>query len=347
VTARPAPRRAVAGVALGVALGAVGGLVPTAAADPAPHPTGAPATPGVGTPAPHPPVTERARLEVQPAGKPLRELTIVNPLGDVRIEGYDGAAIVIETRKQAPDAATLDRLRISLVPNPDGTVRISTTADPAVEAAPVARRQVRVDLLIRAPRAARIDAEVGAGRLEVLDMDGGGELDAAAGPISVHNVAGALQAHSVSGALSLAQVFGSVDAQTVTADVDLDGIGGERLIASAHRGHIVGRRVRSRELTLTTTEGDIDLDGEAALEGHLVVSSLRGDVTVRLRRRGALAVRARGRTVTLGRGGAPRPDPAGDPGAGWTAATYGDASEHPALLELRSRFGAVQFTIVP
>jgi hypothetical protein len=98
-------------------------------------------------------------------------------------------------------------------------------------------------------------------------------------------------------------------------------------------------------MTLTTTEGDIDLEGEAALEGHLVVSSLRGDVTVRLRRRGALAVRARGRTVTLGRGATP----GATTGDGWTAATYGDGEggAGPALLELRSRFGAVQFTIVP
>src|SRR6185295_494026 len=98
----------------------------------------------------------------------------------------------------------------------------------------------------------------------------------------------------------LAQVFGSVDAQTLSSDVDLDTIGGERLIASVHRGKIDGRRVRARDVELTTTDGRIMLEAEAALRGHLVVSSFRGDVDVQLRRHGTVVVRAHGTKVDLG-----------------------------------------------
>ena len=294
-----------------------------------------------GTAGAEPGVVERSRVEVQPGGRAIKQLTIENPLGDVRVEGYDGTAIQIETRKQAPDDDTLDRLRVSLVPNPDGTVRITTTADPAHESPPVARGAVRIDLIVRAPRDARIDAVAGAGKLEVINMDAGGELDTASGPISVRNVAGEVMTHSVSGATSLAQVFGSVDAQTISSNLELDTIGGERLIATASRGKIAGRRVRSREVQLTTTEGSITLEGETPLRGHMVVASLRGDLDIRLRRAGAVRIRARGAKVMLGA-------PAHDQPDGWVEAQIGQLSRgvNPAFIQLRSHYGIVKFSIV-
>ena len=300
-------------------------------------------TPAFADPKPEPKhdatgVTERSRLEVAPAGHAFKQLAIDNPLGDVRVEGYDGTAIMIETHKHAPDEETLDRLRVSLVPDTDGTVRITTTADATREAHPTSRGAVRIDLVIRAPRDARVDAAVSSGKLEVVNMDAGGELDTSSGPISVRNVSGELWTHSVSGAMSIAQAFGSVDAATVSSDVDLDSISGDKLVASANRGKIAGRRVRSRDVELTTTDGNITLEAEAALRGHLVVSSLRGDVDVRLHRHGAVIVRASGTKVDLGAPTKVQPD-------GWAQATIG-VSDVPALIELRSRYANVQFTIV-
>jgi hypothetical protein len=284
--------------------------------------------------------SEHARLELAPAGHAFKALQIENPLGDVKVEGYDGTAIMIETHKQAPDDDTLERLRVSLVPNPDGTVRITTTADHTPESKPVARSAVRIDLVIRAPRSAHVDATVSAGKLEVSNMDGGGELDSASGALTVHNLSGELVTNTVSGPTTLAQVFGSVDAAAISADLDLDTIAGERLIASANHGHIAGRRVRSRDVELTTTEGKIVLEAEAALRGHLVVSSLRGDVEVHLHRHGSVLLRARGTKVDLGQQQTVHPQP-----NGWTEASFGQ-DEHPALVELRSTYGNVQFTVV-
>jgi hypothetical protein len=293
--------------------------------------------------APKADVVEHARVDLAPAGHPFKQIAIDNPLGDVRVEGYDGTAIRIETRKHAPDEDTLDRLRVSLVPNADGTVRITTTADPSKESKPVPRSAVRIDLVIRAPRDARVDAAVVAGKLEIENMDAGGELDAASGSISVRNVSGELVTHSVSGLTSLAQVFGSVDAATVSADMELDTINGERLVAStSSQGRIDGRRVRSRDVELTTTDGRIVLEAEAALHGHLVVASLRGDVEVRLHRHGAVIVRGHGTKVDLGTLVKASTNPQQD---GWVEAMYGQG-DLPALVELRSRYGAVRFAVV-
>ena len=287
-------------------------------------------------------VQERSRLTIEPAGQAITRLSIENPLGDVRVEGYDGTAIQIETHKVAPDEDALDRLHISLIPNPDGTVAIKTTADGGREHQPVARAAVRIDLVIRAPRDARVEALVGSGTLEVANMDAGGDLDTGSGPISVRNVQGEVLTHSVSGLTRLVQVFGSVDAQTLSSDLDLDTIGGDRLIASVHHGRIDGRRVRARDVELTTTDGRIMLEAEAALRGHLVVSSFRGDVDVQLRRHGAVTVRARGTKVDLGAQSRTQSN-------GWVEAAIrtGDgALIETALVELRAMRGNVRFAII-
>ncbi|MGE3548108.1 MAG: hypothetical protein AB7L28_29565, partial [Kofleriaceae bacterium] len=152
-------------------------------------------------------VSERSRLDVQPAGAPISQLMIDNSLGDVRVEGYDGKAVLIEARKHAPDEEALDRLRVSLVPGTDGSVRIVTAADRGPENRAVPRSAMRIDLIVRAPRGARVDAAASTGSLEVTNMDAGGELDTASGPISVRNVSGDLLTHTMSGRTSLAQVF--------------------------------------------------------------------------------------------------------------------------------------------
>jgi DUF4097 and DUF4098 domain-containing protein YvlB len=286
-----------------------------------------------------PPIVERSRVEVKPAGKPFKQLQIDNPLGNVRIEGHDGPSIMIETHKSAPDGETLDRLRVSLVPDPDGTVRIVTAADPAPEANPQSRTTVAIDIVVYAPRDAHIDASTGSGRLEVVNMDGGGELDSGSGAITVKNISGDLYTHSLSGRMSLTQVFGPLDAATVSSDLELDTIGGDKLVASANDGKIAGRRVRARDVELTTMTGDISLEGESVMHGRIVVSSIRGDVDVRMRRHGALIVKARGAKLDLGSASSQLLS------NGWTQATIGQGQD-PAIVELHSRRGIIRFAIV-
>src|SRR5262245_16756062 len=240
-------------------------------------------------------VNEKSRVEVQPPGKAYKQITIDNALGNVRIEGHDGPGIIIETNKRAPDEDTLERLRVSLVPDPSGAVRISTHADPSPESKTAPKSAVSIDVVIRAPRSARVEATVGSGKLEVRNMDAGGELDSASGAISVENVQGELYTHSVSGRMMITKAFGPVDAATVSSDVDLDSISGQKLVASANDGKIAGRRVRSRDVELTTMNGKIVLEAEALARGRIVVSSMRGDVEVKVHRQAQTSLIVRGR----------------------------------------------------
>jgi hypothetical protein len=282
-------------------------------------------------------VTERSRLEVAPAGRPFVSLSIENSLGDVRIEGHDGSALVIETHKHAPDDASLDRLRVSLVPGTDGSVRINTAVDGGREARPVAKRAARVDLVVRAPRDLKFSARVGSGQLEVTGMDAGGEVDAASGAITLRNISGGVDATTISGPLTLTQVFGSVDAMSVDAAVKLDSIVGDSLVTSAHKGSINARRVRAKRVELTTTTGDVELEGEIAATGKVLVASFRGNLTVRLRGKSVLAVRAVGSKVDLGTAKTRVVK-------GVTLAEIGSGDE-VAGVDLRTKHGVVAFSV--
>lgn len=303
--------------------------VPVAGAQPAP------AKAPVETPIPM--VVERSQLDVAPAATPFITLAVDNPLGDVRIEGHDGPTVTIETHKSAPDDATVDRLRVSLVPGPDGSLRLGTAVDGGKDARPVARSAMRIDLVIRAPRELRFSARVGAGQLEVSGMDAGGEVDATSGPITLRNIGGAIAARSISGPVSLSEIFGSVDAETVSAAVQLDTVAGDSLIASAHRGNIHGRRVRARNVELLTTTGDVELEGEMPLRGKLMISSLRGNITVHLRGRGLLSVRASGSKVDAGTTRTRIVN-------GVTLAELGRGDD-VSSMDLRSRHGVVAFAV--
>ena len=114
-------------------------------------------------------------------------------------------------------------------------------------------------------------------------------------------------------------------------------------IRTVDGGTIAGRRVRARDVELTTTDGKITLEAEAPLRGRMVIASLRGDVDVKLRRHGAVSVRARAARLDLGSSlGSAKPGP-----NGWVEGHLGVKSPaQAAIVELRSRYGFVQFAVI-
>ena len=217
---------------------------------------------------PIPKVVERSRLDVAPSQTPFLNLSVDNPLGDVRIEGHDGSSVMIETHKSAPDDSTMDRLRVSLVPGLDGSLRLGTAVDPGVDSRSVAKSAMRIDLVIRAPRDLRFTARVGSGQLEVSGMDAGGEADATSGPISLRNISGAVNARSISGPVTLTEIFGSIDAELVDAALRLDTI--EHLhevlvsVAAAALGSAGAEQVEEATGDLARESGASDDDATAS-----------------------------------------------------------------------------------
>lgn len=322
--------------------------LPTAAeAAPAPEaapPVAAETAPPAPTEAARAAPYERDVVEVTPAsGVELSRVWVDNRLGSVRIEGHDRPTVVISAFKHAPDTDTLDRLKVTLISDPSGPVRISTGINPGRDPRPIPTGTAVIDLVIRAPRSAAVEARVWNGHLVLAGMENGADLHANHGDIEVKNASGHIVTHSAAGRQQFAEVVGAVHAQTLAGEMDLAMVRGERLEASAHQGSIMGRQVQVRYMWLRTTRGDIRLHGHAMVGGNYRVGSYDGDIEVQLASSGPLRVEAQadGGTVALspadlrGRGA----------GEGMVTGTWTRGRGVPALVELRSRLGNIRFSL--
>ena len=284
------------------------------------------------------PVIERDVVELSPVkGGKIEKLEIDNRLGDVRIEGHDRDSISIIAVKRAPDHETLERLKVSLIPDPSGPVSISTALLAGQEARPIPAGSVRIDLVVLAPRSAAVEARVWKGRIAIKGLDAGAELTAVDGDIDVEQVSGTISTESNHGRHSFAEVFGAIDAHATQGDLDLDLVRGSRLAAVVHHGHVVGRKLRVRDISIRVTRGDIDLSGEAMVGGHYQIASYWGNVQVRLGKKIPMRIRAQARAglVTL-----PSRFRRRDLGGGIVTGDTG-SGRSPADLDLRTRVGVI------
>lgn len=286
-------------------------------------------------------VYERDVVDVDPAA-PVTFLAVDNRLGDVRIQGHDSNKIVISAYKRALDPETLERLKVTLIPGADGTVRITTALTTGREARPVKSGSITVDLVVHAPRSARIDGRVWNGSLQVVGMENGAELNSNSGAIDVKNASGDIVTHSASGEQTFQEIFGTVAAQSIGGRMDLDVVRGRRLDASVHDGRIDGREVRVSEMTLRATKGDIRLRAQALAGGTYQIGTFSGRIDVEFASTAPVEVRARSLrgTVDLPEALEARADDAGT----LRAAVTGKGK--PAMIQLRSRMGSIQFAVL-
>ncbi len=319
--------------AFATALGAAGWAAPVAAQ------TASESTRGV---------FEGTRVEVEPRGARFTRVDVDNRLGSVRIEGYDGSKVIVSAVKRALDSATLDRLKVTIVSDPNGPVGITTRIDTGANARPIAKGSARIDLVIRAPRGAAVSGRVWNDRLEVAGMDNGAKLTAHDGDIAVKNVSGNVVTESTAGKQHIVEVYGAVDAQAVAGDVELVIVRGRKLYARAHDGNIAGRQLRVREMSLRTTTGDIRLEGFAVAGGRYRIASYRGNIDVKLRQGAALSISAKSRDgrITLPSKLRARTDDRGALVGTLPSSLPGNNDEPVAVVELSSRVGRIQFAVI-
>ncbi|HUS65872.1 MAG TPA: DUF4097 family beta strand repeat-containing protein [Kofleriaceae bacterium] len=291
------------------------------------------------------PVVERDVVELAPArGVRITSIDVDNRLGDVRVEGHDRDSISVMAIKRAPDGETIERLKVSLVPDPNGPVTISTSLLAGQEARPVPAGAIRIDLVILAPRGARVQAEAWKGKVAIQGLDNGAELVTDDGDIDVTQVSGDISTRSAHGSQSFAEIFGAIDARAVQGDLDLDLVRGERLAAMVQLGDVIAHRVRVRNLSVRITRGDAIIEGEAMPGGSYHIASYWGNVQVKLRGKTPVRVAARTQAgqVTLPARLRRRENRA----FGDSERVIGSlgSGRSPADLDLRTRVGSITVT---
>src|SRR5262249_41119721 len=263
-----------------------------------------------------------------------------NRLGNVTVIGRDAPGITLSVVKKAPDAETLERLKINLVPDPNGAVSISSALLVGQEARPIAPVSVRVDITVIAPRNAALDVKAWSGTLAVEGMRAGARLLAHDGQIDVKDVRGLVTTTTMRGNQRLRGVMGSVWADDTYGDLTFEDIAGDELQARVHRGPVAPPQVGSKPARIPTTSGDIRFPGELLSGGIYELRSFRGNVEVRSD--GAFRIDAfapAGIESRVELAHVARPE------EGRMIGTYG-SNDQPAMVVASSRTGRVLFGLI-
>jgi DUF4097 and DUF4098 domain-containing protein YvlB len=282
---------------------------------------------------------ERSTVEVEPSRGPIGAVVIDNRYGDVRVEGHDGDTVVIHAYKRAPDDAALERLKVSLVADPRGGLRIGTRLAEGREGARLAAGSIRIDLVVQAPRDAAVSAKLFKGAVQVTGMENGADLETEEGDIEVRHASGRIETDAARGHQQFTEVVGDLQARGQFGDVDLDRVRGKRLETMLHQGKVTGRRITSRNLTIWVTRGDIRIEGIVLAGGTWRLMTRTGNIEVKLAQGTPLSLRARARNGEVSLPSALRAARRDD--RGWTLASSQQRARTQAMLELAANIGNI------
>ena len=290
-------------------------------------------------------LVERDNVEIAPADAvKLLAIEVDNRIGDVTIEGRDGPGVSLAVIKRAPDAATLERLKVKLVPDPSGVIRVTAAVVlTGEEAQPLPTPLARVDIKLTVPRGVHLDVRAWNGKVSVTGVRGGLSLAANRADFEVTGVEGAVSTANTRGRQQIVDVKGEVSARNTFGDVVLDRVSGDSLEARVSEGGVVATHIRSRQVLITTTFGDILFRGELVAGGSYQISSHKGNVEV-------LVGGASFRLDAYSRDGTVDPQvelsDVARPEPGRLLGSFGGPGGRPAGLELRSILGDVRLGLV-
>jgi DUF4097 and DUF4098 domain-containing protein YvlB len=210
-------------------------------------------------------------------------LAVRNPLGSVRVRGWDEAQVKIVAAKRARSAQLLDRLKVRVnidrgrldvavgVYLGDGTWR------------PLPQSGAAVDLTIDVPRRMALAATTFTGDIDAAGLRSGARLSSTGGEIHAADIEGQVDTRSAEGRQQLQAIHGRLAADGLDGDVELESVEGDTLDATVVKGQISAREVRSRVVRLRSVRGAVVFVGALQPGGRYELTSHDGDVRMVLR----------------------------------------------------------------
>jgi DUF4097 and DUF4098 domain-containing protein YvlB len=215
---------------------------------------------------------------------PNAEAVVVEqPMGKLSLRGWDKPEVRIVATKRAPDAATLDRLRVN-VEMQDGHIRIRTGIRMGDQFRPLPTKKVGIDLTVDAPRNVQLQAKTWSGDLDAQGFRAGAQLASTGGEVRANDIEGKVTSNTVKGKQRLSSIRGEVEADGVTGDMELDSVDGDSLDAKVVEGQITARRVTTHVVHLFSTSGGIVFVGSIRPGALYDLKAEEGDVKLILDR---------------------------------------------------------------
>jgi hypothetical protein len=182
-------------------------------------------------------------------------VSIRNVSGDVVLKGYDGAAVVVEGRKEGRDR---DMVEVEDLSTP-GHVSLRAKYPHNCNCDASIRFEVRV------PRGANLNfdqIQTASGNLRAEGFAGHVNLQTASGDVSVRGVGGEIHASSASGTVRVAESSGTVNASSASGDVEVE----------------LTRLEGDGDMSFSSASGDVRVRVPASLDARVKMSTASGDI---------------------------------------------------------------------
>jgi lia operon protein LiaG len=245
------------------------------------------------------------------------EVAIYNLAGEITIRGGSGNAVTVDVTMTGPDAGRLtvetgeargvpalriiypdDRIVYPAMgrgSNTNFTIRSDGTWGDFAEDHGRHRDEGRritirgdgsgleaaANLLISIPAGRKVGVRLGVGKMEVSNVDGTLDLDAASGSVSARGTRGSLSIDTGSGDVRVESANGKVSLDTGSGDVTITTLKNGVLDIDTGSGSVTGSGVEASRVSIETGSGDIRLTGIAAPQLDLETGSgsVRAELT--------------------------------------------------------------------
>ncbi len=227
-------------------------------------------------------------------------LTVVNPGGEVTVQGADVSSIEVSIEKrvrhesEAEASSIAEKVELDFEASGPGS-RLSVVL-------PEGRVPVDCDLSVRLPRTLAVTVENRRGRVTALDLEGAVSIETAHDRIDAENLTGGLKATNQHGEIRVRNVRGAVELMTRGGSILAENVEGD-LRAETTNGRIVAEDVAGTA-TLENRHAPVQasrIGGElkvTAQHAEVSVEGARSSVVV-LNRHGSIFVRDVGGDLTI------------------------------------------------
>ncbi len=242
------------------------------------------------------------------------DVAVYNLVGQLKVEGGTGAAVLVEVTRHGADAARLkiatgeirDRQTLRVIYDADEItyplmgrgsnttehVRDDGTFDDGHDRRFLSRgHEVRIsgsgggleayaDLRVVVPVGRRVAVYLAVGKATVTNVDGDLRVSVSSADVEANHTRGRLLLDTGSGNVTVTDVAGEISLGTGSGDVSVTGVTGTGLKLDTGSGNVTCERVAVDGLKVDTGSGDVELTGVKAKDVSLDTGS--GDVKLEL-----------------------------------------------------------------
>ena len=140
--------------------------------------------------------------------------------------------------------------------------------------------RAHADMRIAVPRGKRIRVALGAGSVEVANVDGDINIDVGSATITSRDTKGELSLDTGSGRISVRNAEGDVSLDTGSGDVEVSGVDGDEMSVDTGSGSVTGGDISVQELSVDTGSGRVSLTRVSARDVSIDTGS--GGVSLEL-----------------------------------------------------------------